>query len=210
MSEIERLIEHFRRFPGIGPRQAKRFVFYLLGRPRTEIVELAKHISELPSLVTVCSLCKRYFSKNGSTSKLCTICADVTRNEEQLLIISTDVDLENVEKSGAYRGKYLVLGGLLPILEKKPESRIRARELLKRIEEQCKNTKLSEVILALSATTEGEHTEEYLRKILTEPATQHGFRITKLGRGLSTGLELEYSDPETIKNALEHRIEDVR
>ncbi len=117
------------------------------------------------------------------------------------MIISRDVDFENIEKSHFYNGLYFVLGGVVPILEKNPENRIRQIELLKLIEKN----QPTEIILAMSLNPDGENTENYLRNILADFATRTNAKISTLGRGLSTGTELEYSDSETIKNALQNR-----
>ncbi len=114
------------------------------------------------------------------------------------MIVQRDVDLEAVEKSGSYSGYYFVLGGVVPILEKEPEKKIRITKLESRIKKG--KDKIKEVILAMNANQDGEHTAEYLREHIG-----NSYVISMLGRGLSTGAELEYADPETLKNALLHR-----
>lgn len=115
-----------------------------------------------------------------------------------LMIVPRDVDLEAVEKSGSYRGHYFVLGGVVPILDKEPEKKIRISNLESRIK-QDKNIK--EVILAMNANNDGEHTAEFIKEKFQSP----NLTFSMLGRGLSTGAELEYADPETLKNAFLHR-----
>jgi len=117
-----------------------------------------------------------------------------------LMIVPRDIDFESVEKSGSYSGHYFVLGGIVPVLDKEPEKKIRISKLETRIKED-KN--LKEIILAMNANQDGEHTAEYLKEKLTTYNPQ--LTISELGRGLSTGAELEYADPETLKNALLHR-----
>ena len=111
------------------------------------------------------------------------------------MLVEKDVDLENIEKSGVYNGRYFVLGGTMSLTNDK--NNLRFKELFAKVKEE----KYKEIILALSANVEGENTARYIEKIL-EPLK---VKITHLGRGLSTGAELEYSDSETIKNALEGR-----
>ena len=135
---------------------------------------------------------------------LCDLCSDVGRDKSLLLLVEKDADLDNIRKTGAYQGHYFVLGGSIPILEKNPESRIRTSLLLTRVEAAGEQG-LSELILALSATPQGDHTSEYLRMLLEPLAKKYSFSMTTLGRGLSTGTELEYSDDETILEALKHR-----
>jgi recombination protein RecR len=120
------------------------------------------------------------------------------------MIVSHDVDYENIEKTKSYDGYYFILGGTVPILDKNPEKRIRQDELLKTINDRAKNG-LSEIIIALNYNPEGENTLSYLRDILLPTTQKLGIKISTLGRGLSTGTELEYSDTETIKNALKNR-----
>jgi recombination protein RecR len=115
-----------------------------------------------------------------------------------LMVVPRDIDFEAVEKSGSYKGYYFILGGSVPILEKEPEKRIRIKDLKKKIE---KNKDIKELVLAMNANTEGENTVDYIK----EELKGFGGTISILGRGLSTGAELEYADPETLKNAFLHR-----
>lgn len=203
MSVINRLTEQFTRFPGIGPRQAKRFVYYLLTRDPRTLDDLSRLIQELRREVHHCKSCFRYFT--GHQRDVCDICADPNRSVSQLMVVEKDADFENIERSGTFEGKYFVLGGSVPVLEKEPEKRIRAKSLLERVERDAQAGILEEVILALSANPEGDSTERYLKELLSPLQEQSLFTISHLGRGLSTGSELEYSDSETIRNALKNR-----
>ncbi len=136
---------------------------------------------------------------------MCEICSDETADHSTLIIVEKDADLENVRKAGSYNGLYFVLGGLVPILDKNPEARIRIIALKKRIENLIKNGQLKELILALSASVEGDNTADYVHAELRDLATKNNLTISTLGRGLSTGTELEYSDPDTIREALRGR-----
>ena len=206
-SIINELAEIFKRFPGIGPRQAKRFVYFLLQQDTTLHHRLTKLIAELPRLVSVCPDCRRFFQDGheADDSRSCPICLDQHRRNGQLLVIEKDADLEAIEKAGTYLGQYFVLGGLVPILEKEPEKKIRIASLIKQIEKLASANQLSEVILAFAVTTEADHTIEYLKERLTGLVEKYHFQFTLLGRGLSGGLEIEYSDPDTLKNALSNR-----
>ncbi|MDD4988946.1 MAG: toprim domain-containing protein [Candidatus Pacebacteria bacterium] len=199
---IDKLTEYFRKFPGIGPRQAKRFVYSLLTSSDTYRKELSALILELKNDIAVCQSCFRFFAVNGSGRNLCPICADPNRDNSTLLIVMRDVDLENLEKSHVYHGKYFVLGGGVPILAESPEKNVRTKELLEIIK---KMTALKEIVMAMSLTAEGENTEEYLRKILAGAQSERKIKLSTLGRGLSTGTELEYSDTETLKSAFQNR-----
>lgn len=203
MSVIQRLTEQFVRFPGIGPRQAKRFVYYLLTREPRVLDDLARLIQELRREVHHCELCFRYFT--AKTKTICEICANSNRSHELLMVVEKDVDFENIERSKLFDGRYFILGGSVPVLEQEPEKRIRAKAVLERVTKDAKDGELKEIILALSANVEGDNTERYLREILRGHAEKYDIKISHLGRGLSTGSELEYSDAETIRNALKNR-----
>ena len=120
------------------------------------------------------------------------------------MIVSHDIDFENIEKTKFYNGYYFILGGTVPILEKNPEKRVRQKDLLNTVEKRAKMG-LSEIIMALNYNPEGENTLTYLTEILKPICDDKNIKISTLGRGLSTGTELEYSDGETIKNALKNR-----
>lgn len=201
---VNKLIELFRCFPGIGPRQAKRFVYFLLSRKRVFLDELTDSIATLQKETGQCAQCFRYFRKSSGKS-LCPLCADSLRSDAELMVVATDTDLEAIEKGGIYRGRYFVLGGTLHLLEKRPEEKLRLKELKARVEKRGESAALKEIILALSANPDGEHTTDALRALLSAAAAARAIKITTLGRGLSTGSELEYADSETIKNALAHR-----
>lgn len=201
MNPIDRLAELFMHFPGIGTRQAKRFAFFIL-RSRGEYVrELVGAIEEVRSSVRECSECYRYFTPKHSGGAICAVCTDPDRDPSSLLVVEKDPDLESIERSGAHHGHYFVLGGTLAILEKEPEKVIRVAALLGRVEALAKSG-LKEIILAMSATPESEHTAEYVREALTTLTGKYDIKVSLLGRGLSTGTELEYSDPDTLRHAL--------
>jgi len=199
MDNTQRLIELFKEFPGIGPRQAKRFVYFILNRNPGYSTDLARLINEVRSTVHACDTCYRFFP-NG-TNKTCPICRNDNR-EKTLMLVSQDVDFENIEKTKFYNGYYFILGGSIPILEKNPEKRIRQKELIDGIKKKIQDG-LTEIILALNYNPEGENTLTYLKELITTEFPT--MKVSTLGRGLSTGTELEYSDSDTIKNALKNR-----
>jgi recombination protein RecR len=206
MNPIAHLTDLFTKFPGIGPRQARRFVYYLLHSDPKVAAELATAISNIKATTAQCQSCFRFFTtSHKSTSTVCDICADELADHSTFLVVEKDADLETVRKTGTYRGLYFVIGGLLPILEKNPETKIRSRQLIKRINELMTTGDLKEVILALSASVEGDNTAEYLRNLIEPLRAQGSFTVSTLARGLSTGSELEYSDPETIRAAIGNR-----
>jgi len=189
----------FQKFPGIGPRQAERFVYFLLRQSKSFRRELAEHIQHLDAQVVQCRTCMRFTSTPRGT--VCGLCADLTRDVSQLLVVEKDADIDALEKSASYRGYYMVLGGtrtlaggIVPAFEK---------ALLARIADEVKKQTLTEVIVALSLTPDGEYTTADLKdKIQT---AYPGLSVSVLGRGLSTGSELEYADPRTLESALKNR-----
>jgi recombination protein RecR len=204
MNPIERLTSLFEKLPGIGPRQARRFVQYLLAQPESARKELAQAVLKLGSETKECPLCHRWFVKKRSKEALCSICSSTTRDKGLLCVVEKEADLEQLERSG-FSGLYFVLGGTIPLGSEEPEKHIRAKELLNRISEEGAAKKLHEVILGLSATSEGDHTRQILFEKIEPMAGAWQFKLSSLGRGLSTGSELEYADPDTIASALSSR-----
>lgn len=198
MDPLEKLTAIFQKFPGIGPRQAGRFVHFLLRSSPALRRELASLINELGSDVRQCPLCLRYHTSKKS---ICAICGDSGRDASLLAIVASDADLAALERSHTYHGHYFVLGGLL-LLSSERVNGLQIKELLTSLPNRIEQG-LKEIILAFPANPEGDSTA-----IRVQEEIRNGFAalsITKLGRGLSTGSELEYADPETIKNALEGR-----
>ncbi len=196
---IQKLKEHFERFPGIGPRQARRFVYWLLNQDNSFLKNLSVHLLELKQNTKQCPECFRFFN-----SAECEFCKSAARNGKFLLVVEKDSDLENVEKSKFYSGRYFVLGDIIPFGADIPKT-ARLKELFNKVAEQSAKQNLKEIILALSATAEGDNTSRYIEKILEPLVKKYSIKISRFGRGLSTGTELEYIDAETLKNALENR-----
>ncbi len=203
MNDIERLAKYFGEFPGIGGRQSKRFVYFLLNQNPEYLKDMSNLILNLKKNISRCDICYRFFPSPNES--ICDVCVNIETDKSLLMIVEKDADYENVRRSKIYDGRYFILGGLVPIVEKDTSKRIRIRELENAIEKQLKEFQLKEIVLALSLNPHGEHTDMYLRQILSPVAEKYGIKITSLGRGLSTGTELEYSDNDTIKNALRNR-----
>jgi recombination protein RecR len=138
----------------------------------------------------------RFHSEKSAT---CTLCSSSARNDEFLSVVASDADVAALERSGTYKGRYFVLGGTLSLTSEKTNG-LRIKQLLDSLPGRAERG-LKEVILAFPANPEGDATANRLRHELES----YQFKITSLGRGLSTGSELEYADPETLKNALEGR-----
>ncbi len=197
---IEKLIRLFSRFPTIGPRTATRFAFYCLDAKNEEVDDLIESLKDLKKSVKSCSLCFRSILNDES---LCTACKDKKRNRDTICVIEKETDLLSIEKTHEYDGIYFILGGTISPLKKEDFKNIRIKELKERIEDHKKFNlpKIKEVIIATNQNTEGEATAIYIARVLNEIK----IKTTRLGRGLPTGGELEYTDEETLSYALRGR-----
>jgi recombination protein RecR len=204
MNPIEKLANLFKEFPGIGERQAKRFVYFLLHKNPNYVADLGEAIQALKARIRQCTSCFLFFESENE--KLCETCRNTKTDRTSILIVEKDADFENIKRSKNYDGMYFILGGLIPIVTKDTPSFVRTKELTRTIDERAKKDNLKEIIIALSLNPQGENTDTHLREILSPLQKTHSFSIVSLGRGLSTGTELEYSDSETIRNALKNRI----
>lgn len=204
MNSLDKLITYFENFPGIGARQARRFAFHILTLPSEEVTELSSLVGNIQSSVSECASCRRFFSKSGGTAEICELCAHTSRDRSKLLVVERDSDIRSIERSGVYNGLYFVLGGTVPLLQSSENKKLRGGGL-KRIVETRLSEGLSEVILGFSINPDGENTGRFVEVIIKEIDGGDKIKISHLGRGLSTGSELEYADPETLKNALQNR-----
>lgn len=142
----------------------------------------------------------RFHSEN---TPLCSLCTATTRSDELLSVVASDADVSALERSDTYRGRYFVLGGTISLASEKTNG-LRIKELIASLPAHAAKG-LREIILAFPVNPEGDATATRVREELSSIASSHDIKITSLGRGLSTGSELEYADPETLKNALEGR-----
>ena len=207
MNPTDRLTELFMRFPGIGPKQAKRFVYFLLREHSHFKEQLIQALGELKFTGKQCEKCYRFFGdKNAQIAKpLCSICDTESRDQSQIMIVEKELDLDAVEKTGSYNGLYFILGGLIPPLTEKPSELIRIRELTSRIHKDIEGETVKEIIFALPVTDYGDVTTEYVEKIVKQIVGIEKIILSHLARGLSSGLELEYVDKATFTSALERR-----
>ncbi len=199
-SAIEKLIQIFSKFPGIGPRTASRFAFYCLNADKVEINKLIDALSELKEKVDFCEICFRSILKEN---KICSICENKRRNHSLICVVEKEADLISIEKTGEYEGIYFILGRNVSPLRKEDFKKIRAGDLQKRIEkhEEFSLPKIKEIIIATNQNTEGEATAIYLERVLSKLDV----KVSRLARGLSTGSELEYADQEPLSYALKGR-----
>lgn len=191
---VELLVEELGRLPGIGRKTAQRLAFHILKAPRDEALRLADAIRAVKERVDACSICG-----NITEEDPCLICRDPRRDRETICVVETPVDVVAVEQSGAYRGQYHVLGGVLSPLDNMGPDDIRARPLVDRV----RDGGAREVILATNPNPAGEATAQYLAELL-HPL---GVSVTRIARGIPVGSDIEYSDQATLARALEGRKE---
>lgn len=191
---VARLIEAFSKLPGIGPKTASRLTFYLLRTEAEQARSLAQAINDLRDQVSFCTRCF-----NITVGELCPICASPSRDQSKICVVEEPLDVLAIERTGAYRGLYHVLHGHLAPLEGIYREDLKIDELLARV----RSEPIDEVILATNPNTEGEATAFLLLKDLAPL----GVRVTRLSRGLPTGGDLEWADPDTLGAALEGRRE---
>jgi recombination protein RecR len=202
METLRRLQALFKRFPGIGERQAMRFAYFLATADQKYVQELTDAIATLRKNVQRCGRC--YALSESITSGICPVCADPKTDRSTVLVIEKDADRDRFIQSKTYKGTYFVLGGLAPAIEKDVASYIRTEELARLVETEIAKG-LKEVIIALSATPDGERTLALLLVRLEKLAGEKKIAVSALGRGLSTGTEIEYSDAKTLSSALSSR-----
>lgn len=201
---IQKLSEFFEKLPGIGPRQARRFVYALLNKNQTFLDDFSLLISNLKRNIGQCKKCNRFF-QNKDNSDICNLCSNLARDKKTLLVVEKNVDLENIERTGFYNGFYFVLGGLVSPIGSNMPKEVKMKRLFERVKKEALAKNLREIIMAFSATVDGDNTTRYIEKILEPIVEKYPIKINRLGRGLSTGTELEYSDKETIINAFKNR-----
>ena len=195
---IQNVIESFERLPGIGPKTAQRLTFYLLHVPQGELDRFASAMQNLKTGTVMCSTC---FTVDETDP--CSICSDKSRDHSIVCVVEQPLDVLALEKSGKYHGIYHVLHGKIDPLNNIGPDEIRIRELILRTKNS--EQRIKEVILATNPTMEGEATAMFLAKQLRTLNLE--LRITRIGRGLPTGADLEYADPTTLERAMDGRSE---
>jgi recombination protein RecR len=196
---VDRLTKLFLKFPGIGERQARRFAYFILTQQEGYVSSLSSALVAARSHANTCNRCLRVFEGNPG---LCDICSDEHRDQGELVIVEKSQDIESFARTD-YNGLFFVLGGLIPIVQKDIIQGTNAQKLIDRVNGESISGLLQEVILAFPVTPNGEHTDSALRELLVP--VQHDITITSLGRGLSTGAELEYADPASLEASLKKR-----
>ena len=191
---IKNLIEELSKLPGIGPRTAARFAFYLLRRPEQDLQLLGNAVLNLKKETKICKNCF-----NVSEKDLCEYCSNPKRDKSLVCVVEEAINIPAIEKTRQFSGLYHVLGGAIKPNEGIGPDELRIKELVQKIEAG----EVKEVIIATNPNTEGETTALYLAKTLKNL----NVKVTRLARGLSTGSDLEYADEMTISSALAGRRE---
>jgi recombination protein RecR len=194
MKPIEKLIEAFKKFPSVGPKQAERFTMYIMRADISEIKSLIDAITDLKNTIKLCSKCNNY-----TDSEICDICLDEKRDKNFLCVVETPFDIVAIEKTKIYNGLYFVLGSY--IIPHSNNSEFFSRfEMLKN---RLKNEKIKELIIALNTTTEGQTTSLYLKNNLSGYVE----KITRIAFGVPLGADIDYMDEYTLGWALKGRSE---
>lgn len=190
---LENAVNQFAKLPGIGRKTALRLVLYLLKQENAEVTNFAEALLLLKNEVRYCEVCK-----NISDTDKCRICSDPSRNEEILCVVETVKDVMLIENTSQFRGLYHVLGGIISPMDGVGPADLEIESLLQRV--AAGNIK--EIILALSTTMEGDTTNFYLYKKLS----QYPVQISTIARGISVGDELQYADEVTLGRSIVNRI----
>lgn len=195
---IQSTIESFEKLPGIGPKTAQRLTFYLLHVPQHELDRFADAVKNLKVGTVLCSIC---FSVGEEDP--CSYCASSSRDHGTVCVVEQALDVLALEKSGRYNGVYHVLHGKIDPLNSIGPDEIYIRQLFDRIRNSKNGHSIKEIILATNPTMEGEATAMYIAKELKNQNSN--VKITRIGRGLPIGADLEYADSVTLERAMEGR-----
>ncbi len=190
---LEDLIKKLASLPGLGPRSARRIIFHLLKNKKNMLHPILDALTKVEKSIINCLICG-----NIDLTEKCSICNDIKRNKNLLCIVENVPDLWALERSGTYNGHYHVLGGVLSAIDGINPDQLNIASLENRI----KSSNQTEIILAISATLDGQTTAHYLSKLLSK----YGNKITRLAHGVPVGGELDYLDDGTITQALKGRI----
>ncbi len=189
---IHRLIEEFKKLPGIGQKTAQRLAFHILRHSNDDAFALAAAIRDAKEKIRSCSVCN-----NITDTDPCLYCASPTRNRNLICVVEEPHNIMPVEKTRQFNGLYHILGGALSPLQGIGPEQLKIKSLIERL----KNAAVEEIIIATNPTAEGEATAVYVSKLL-KPL---GVRVTRIAMGIPVGSDLEYADEITMLKALEGR-----
>lgn len=189
---VEDLTNSFEKLPGIGKRSAQRLAFYLLRVPQRDLDAFAQSLTNLKKQTKICVVCH-----NLTDQEECSVCSDPKRDKTQVCVVESFQDVLAIEKSGSYQGVYHVLHGSISPLNNVGPDELYIDTLVKRIKQGV----IKEVILATNTSLEGEATALYIQQALSGVKVE----ISRIGRGLPTGVEIEYADDQTLVHAFDTR-----
>jgi len=192
---VQNLIDEFSKLPGVGPKTAARLVFYLLKKPKSDVLAFGNAVTELMENIKYCSNC---FSITDA--EICEICSSDGRDESILAVVEEPLDIVALERTRAINGLYHVLGGAISPIDGIGPENLRIRELLDKV---ANNPKIREVILATNPSLEGEATATYIKNQIEK--INENILITRIARGLPVGGDLEYADEVTLSRSVEGR-----
>lgn len=196
---IHDVAAEFDGLPGVGPRAALRYAYWLVGQPRDKLLRFAEALRRLADGVTRCKMCGLW-----SATSPCIVCANPNRDQTRICVVAGPQDVRAIEDSGAYKGLYHVIGGTIdPVSGRTPEQ-LYIAPLFHRLKDQ--KNQVQEAILAFDSDVPGDTTYLYLKKQIIDQL-KNTVRVTRLARGLPSGAQLEYADEMTVAEALEHRRE---
>jgi recombination protein RecR len=196
---VAKLIDEFKRLPGIGQKSAQRLAFYVLRRPENEVRDFANALLEVKDKITFCSVCN-----NLTDVDPCLYCSNPKRDRSVICVVEEPYNLVAVEKTRSFRGLYHILhGSLSPIRGVGPDELMLANLLPRLLPENNQDIEVKEVIIATNPTTEGEATANYIARLL-KPL---GIKVTRIAMGMPVGSDLEYVDEVTMDRALANRHE---
>jgi recombination protein RecR len=194
---IQDLIDEMAKLPGLGPKGAQRIAFHLLSAPAADINRLTAALVHVRDDVVFCEVCG-----NVSAQVRCRICRDARRDASKICVVEEPKDVQAIERTKEFTGRYHVLGGALDPLGGIGPDQLRIRELLRRLANQEDGVDVSEIIVATDPNTEGEATATYLQRMLKDFP---GLSVTRLASGLPMGGDLEFADELTLGRALSGR-----
>lgn len=199
ISSLEKLVHELSRLPGIGPKTAQRLAYYVLKTKDNYAGKLSEALLRVKEEVHTCPECFNYTDQD-----ICKFCKDSHRQTETLCLVEEPSDVSRIESSGAYRGRYHVLHGVISPLEGVTAQDLKIAELIRRIDQSQETAQpIKEIILALDADLEGDTTALYLAKTLQG----HGIKLTRIAHGIPIGSDIDYIDDRTMSRALENRVQ---
>lgn len=194
---VEDLVEQFSKLPSVGRKTARRLAAFVLKMPRQEVQQLADALIAVKDRVMFCSICS-----NVTDHDPCPICASPKRDRSMICVVEEPNDVMALERTQGFHGVYHVLGGVISPLDGVGPDDLKIRELVGRVAEPADDEPITEIILAVNPTVEGDTTAFYVTKLLAP----FNVRVSRLARGMPMGSDLEFTDEATLARALEGRV----